>query len=75
LLAAREAWAGGERTAEALRERMRRQLAAEPLADVEYVSCADGRTLAELQRLDGPALLSLAVRFGDVRLIDNETLP
>ena len=75
LLAAREAWADGERSAEALRQRMRRQLAAEPLAEVEYVSCADGQTLAELQRVDGPVLLSLAVRFGDVRLIDNETLP
>jgi pantoate--beta-alanine ligase len=74
LLAARETWADGERSAEALRQRMRRQLAAEPLAEVEYVSCADGQTLAELQRVDGPVLLSLAVRFGDVRLIDNETL-
>ena len=36
---------------------------------------ADGRTLAELDRLDGPALLSLAVRFGTTRLIDNEPLP
>ena len=74
LLAARDAWQDGERSAEALRERMRARLADEPLAIVEYVSCADGRTLAELDRVDGPALLSLAVRFGDVRLIDNETI-
>ncbi len=39
-------------------------LAGEPLATPAYVSVADGRTLAELDRLDGePALLSLAVRF------------
>ena len=31
-------------------------------------------TLAELDRVDGPALLSLAVRFGTTRLIDNEPL-
>ena len=31
-------------------------------------------TLAELDRVDGPALLSLAVRFGTTRLIDNELL-
>jgi pantothenate synthetase len=36
---------------------------------------ADGPTLAELDRLDGPALLSVAVRFGTTRLIDNEPLP
>ena len=31
-------------------------------------------TLAELDRVDGPALASLAVRFGTTRLIDNEIL-
>jgi pantoate--beta-alanine ligase len=75
LLAAREAWAGGERSAEVLRATMRERLAREPLAVVDYVSCADAGTLAELDRLDGPALLSLAVRFGSTRLIDNEPLP
>jgi pantoate--beta-alanine ligase len=75
LVAAREAWTSGERSAEALRDRMRAQLSKEPLADVEYVSCADAATLAELDVLDRPALLSLAVRFGSTRLIDNELLP
>jgi pantoate--beta-alanine ligase len=46
----------------------------EPLAEVEYVSCADAATLDELETVDGPALLSLAVRFGATRLIDNEPL-
>jgi pantoate--beta-alanine ligase len=75
LLDARAAWEGGERSAEALRARMRERLAREPLAAVDYVSCADARTLAELERVDGPSLLSLAVRFGSTRLIDNEPLP
>ncbi len=48
--AAREAWAAGERSADALRDRMRAQLSEQPLADVEYVSCADAATLAELDR-------------------------
>ena len=74
LLEAREAWVAGERSGDALRERMRTQLAGEPLATVEYVSCADASTLAELDRVVGPALLSLAVRFGTTRLIDNEPL-
>ena len=75
LLAARDDWAGGERSADALRATMRARLTREPLAEVEYVSCADAGTLAELDRVDGPALLSLAVRFGSTRLIDNEPLP
>jgi pantoate--beta-alanine ligase len=74
LLAARDAWAGGERSADALRERMRRRLAEEPLAEVDYVSVADAATLRELQLVDRPALLSLAVRFGSTRLIDNEPI-
>jgi pantoate--beta-alanine ligase len=51
-------------------------LATEPLATPAYVSAADGQTLAELdQVVDGePALLSLAVRFGSTRLIDNEPI-
>jgi pantoate--beta-alanine ligase len=74
LSAARAAWEAGERSAEALRATMRAVLAAESLADVEYVSVADDATLEELDTVDGPALLSLAVRFDDVRLIDNEPL-
>ena len=48
----------------------------EPLATPAYVSVADGRTLAELDGspTTAPALLSLAVRFGPTRLIDNEPL-
>jgi pantoate--beta-alanine ligase len=75
LLAARATWETGERDGEALRETMRQTIAGEPLAEPDYVSVADGTTLAELDRVDGPALLSLAVRFGSTRLIDNEPLP
>jgi pantoate--beta-alanine ligase len=74
LIAARSRWEAGERSGEALRDSMWEILTAEPLADPEYVSIADGTTLAELDRVDGPALLSLAVRFGTTRLIDNEPL-
>ncbi len=47
---------------------------AEPLAALEYVSCADGETLVELQTASPPILLSLAARFGSTRLIDNELI-
>jgi len=74
LLAAREAWQNGERSADVLRTRMQAELREEPLAEPDYVSVADASTLAELDRIDGPALLSMAVRFGSTRLIDNEPL-
>jgi len=75
LLAARARYDAGERDAEILRAAMRVTLAAEPLAAPEYVSCADPATLGELDEIEGPALLSMAVRFGAVRLIDNEPVP
>ncbi len=71
LLAGRAAWASGERDAAVIRGRVGDVLATEPRADVEYISCADDATLAELERIEGPAMLSLAVRFGATRLIDN----
>lgn len=62
----------GERKAEAVREAMRRTIAEEPSAEVDYVSLADNRTLKEVEdRLSGEVLASMAVRFGKTRLIDN----
>jgi pantoate--beta-alanine ligase len=74
LLAARARYEAGERDGDALRAAMRAALATEPLATPDYVSCAAPGTLTELAVVDGPALLSMAVRFGAVRLIDNESL-
>ena len=74
LLAARTRYEAGDRDGESLRATMRKVLAAEPLAEPDYVSCADPATLRELLKFDGAALLSMAVRFGPVRLIDNEPL-
>ena len=74
LIAARDLWVAGERSGDALRDAMRTVLAAEPLAVPDYVSCADGASLHELDLVAAPALLSLAVRFGTTRLIDNESL-
>jgi pantoate--beta-alanine ligase len=74
LAAARSAWERGERSGDVLRRVMQQVLAKEPLAEPDYVSVADASTLRELDRVDGGALLSLAVGFGSTRLIDNEPL-
>jgi len=74
LCRAEELFDGGQRRAEAIREAMRAVLAQEPLAQVEYVSVADAATLQEVEAIAGPALVSLAVRIGATRLIDNVTL-
>ena len=74
LVAARDRWAAGERSGDALRGVLRAVLATEPLIETDYVSCADGRTLRELDTVAGKALLSVAARVGATRLIDNEPI-
>jgi pantothenate synthetase len=46
----------------------------EPRAKIDYVSVADPATLEELSYVQDSVLLSTAVFFGGVRLIDNELL-
>jgi pantoate--beta-alanine ligase len=74
LNAARNVYQNGERDAEELRRIMREVIAAEPLAQMQYVSCADYDTLEELETVTGKTLLSMAVFLGKTRLIDNLVL-
>ncbi|MBI4329344.1 MAG: pantoate--beta-alanine ligase [Chloroflexi bacterium] len=68
---ARDLYERGERDAEALREEVRRVLDSEPLARTEYVSLADAETLEEVDHVTRPVMVSLVVRMGATRLIDN----
>ena len=73
--AAEAMWADGVRDADTLRDRVRKEIEAETIANIEYVSLADQGSLEEAHGTIGaPALLSLAVRFGATRLIDNTLL-
>jgi len=74
LTLAQTAFSEGERRAEALRHIVSGTIAQEPLADLQYVSCADPDTLQELHDIADRALLSVAARVGRVRLIDNVVL-
>ena len=64
----------GIRDANTIRSQMLLVLNAEPTASIDYVSIADADTLQELTTIDRPALVSLAVHIGKVRLIDNIVL-
>lgn len=61
----------GERSGDAVRRIMRQTIEQEPLARIQYVSACDRGTLEELDPLQGPVLLALAVFLGETRLIDN----
>jgi pantoate--beta-alanine ligase len=68
---ARTAFETGEEEAEHLRQIMAETINAEPLARLQYLSCADPGTLRELSGRVTHALLSMAVFVGKTRLIDN----
>ena len=61
----------GVRDAATLRSQITMILNTVPTASIDYISIADAETLEELTIIDRPALVSLAVHIGRVRLIDN----
>jgi pantoate--beta-alanine ligase len=64
----------GEKDAERLQQEMVSLISGEPLNKIDYVSIADRETLEELSTINHTALVSVAVRIGGVRLIDNVLL-
>ncbi|MCL6447038.1 MAG: pantoate--beta-alanine ligase [Armatimonadetes bacterium] len=71
---AERAAAGGERDVARLQKAVRQEIASEPLVQIEYVEIRALPGLEPISRLQGPALLALAVRIGKTRLIDNTVL-
>lgn len=71
-----ELYESGERTPEALRRGVLDVLNYEPLAQVDYVSVSRASDMQELTTpTDKPLLVSIAVKIGKPRLLDNFLLP
>lgn len=68
---AQQLYSHGEKGAERLRQEMITLIEKEPLATIDYVSVASAETLDELDTVNPPVLVSLAVQIGSTRLIDN----
>jgi pantoate--beta-alanine ligase len=64
-------WSEGERDSHKLRQTLTDLIHQKPLAKIEYVSIASARDLQELEKAEPPVVISLAVKFGKTRLIDN----
>jgi len=71
LCLAKDMYNSGERDAAVIRQAMRDLISGEPAAKIDYISIADAATLDEADIIVGKALVSLAVRLGKPRLIDN----
>lgn len=72
---AKIAFKKGERNASELTEIVKRRLAAEPLARLDYVAVVGRDSLQPVEKVgDDETLIAAAAYFGDVRLIDNVIL-
>jgi pantoate--beta-alanine ligase len=71
LLLANELFTHGERNTALILEKMTVLIQKEPQANIDYINISDTATLAELKTISQSALVSMAVRFGNTRLIDN----
>lgn len=64
----------GERKAEVLRRGMVDLIDAVPEAAIDYIEIVDDHSLVPLDEIQADALVALAVRIGQTRLIDNTVL-
>lgn len=74
LQAAKDRLAKGENRAAPLIDTARQVIEKYPEAAVDYIKISDPQTLADMAEVDRPALMALAVKIGDVRLIDHTLL-
>jgi pantoate--beta-alanine ligase len=68
---AKQAVENGMRDIAQLQDKVRAEIVSEPLANIDYIEIYSYPALQEIKVLNGSALLALAVKIGQTRLIDN----
>ena len=71
LLKANEAYKKGETDTKTLTKLIVDNITTMPLANIDYVSIYSYPALQEIEKIESPAIIAVAVRFGKTRLIDN----
>ncbi|MGC8658847.1 MAG: pantoate--beta-alanine ligase [Desulfomonilaceae bacterium] len=74
LMIAGRLFAVGESDSRAYVNAMKDRIMAEPEATIDYISVVHPETLENLTKVNGDALVALAVKVGNTRLIDNMSL-
>lgn len=62
---------GGERSVAKVKNKMRKLIASQSKARLDYIEIVDRESLTKMNSIRGKILIALAVKFGKVRLIDN----
>jgi pantoate--beta-alanine ligase len=68
---ASEMFSQGKKDAQEMREAVEKLILSHPFTDIDYVNVCDPMTLEHVDRIEGEAILALAVKVGKARLIDN----
>lgn len=68
---AKERHERGERDAAVILSEIRNFIQGQPHTEIDYVRICDTETMSDIPRIEGEAVLALAVRVGKTRLIDN----
>jgi pantoate--beta-alanine ligase len=63
--------AAGEQETKKILDPMKALIEKEPLARIDYVKAVDGLTMQQIDKVQKPMLVALAVYIGKTRLIDN----
>jgi pantoate--beta-alanine ligase len=71
LQAAAQKAAEGERNVAELKKLIEQTIKTSPLARIDYVEIYDAQDLSDIEEIKDRALIALAVKFGNTRLIDN----
>ncbi len=71
---AQELVAGGLNNAGEIIEEAAKMIRSHPEAEIDYIVICDPETLEDMQTVDRPARMALAVKIGKARLIDNMML-
>lgn len=61
----------GETSTKAVTDAMKAFIEKEPLARIDYVKAVDGLTIRQIEKVQKPMLVAIAVYIGKTRLIDN----
>ena len=68
---AREMFSQGKKDVQKMREAVEKLILSHPFTEIDYINICDPMSLEDVDRIEGEALLALAVKVGKARLIDN----
>ncbi len=64
----------GEKNSATIKNAVRELILTHPFTEIDYVTICDPEKLTDIEHIDRPSLLALAVKVGKARLIDNSII-